>query len=125
MLDSLQSISKERSGGKMTQEKLVLVGAMSYTYIPYSLSPIKQGDIVTVNSQIAEHLRGLFYLDAAGGRREYFVSLDHPRAERLFKNRADEGRPIADAPAPKAERRAKKATPKKAPARQARSRATA
>lgn len=78
----------------MSKVSLVLVGAKSYTYIPLGLSPIIQGETIEVDSPIAEELQSLFVVDAAHGKREIFVSPDHPRALRFAENQEATGTPV-------------------------------
>ena len=92
----------------MSKVQLVLVGAQRYTYMPFRIDPIMQGETIEVDEPIAEKLQSLFVVDAAHGKREVFVSPDHPRALQFAENQEAMGRPAAKKAAPRRKSVAKK-----------------
>jgi len=80
--------------------QLVQIGARNYTCIQHGLDPIKRGTVITVDTEVAEHLLQQMYQDIAKNRHPYFVELGDPRAAPYVQQE--------DAPKPKPKRRARK-----------------
>lgn len=90
----------------MAKQELILVGAKTYTVMSFRSDPIKQGEKIDVDPEMAERLRGITVVDAAGGVRKVFVDPNHPRATRLANNMAaDAAHAKATTPKPPTTRR--------------------